>query len=374
MPTPRKKQNPKPTRQPTRRPAPRIVLLAVTGMSPAILTETLWALAQEKPAIIPDEVIIITTTQGAEDLQRQLLTPRKDWGGRHVWEALRSTLLGRTANTDSRLQLAKPRLIELPDRRTGVRTPADDLRTAADNAAAADFILEEVRRLTENPDTRVMASIAGGRKTMGALLYAAMSLLARDTDRLTHVLVNAPFDICRDFFFPRQPVKSLTAGFGKEVRRVATKDARIELADIPFVPLRNGFAELGEKPGSFRMLVERYSSAMKAETKRPVRVSFDLLGKTLHLDGVPIPMRHRAQILLRFLIESEKIRDQAEAVEKFPVWLNNADDQVRELSPAKVADSDFRRELNHIKSAALKAGCRWPVTPRILDFSRFVIV
>ena len=32
-------------------PHPEVVLLAVTGMSPAILTETVWALAQENPPV-----------------------------------------------------------------------------------------------------------------------------------------------------------------------------------------------------------------------------------------------------------------------------------------------------------------------------------
>src|SRR5438094_6233204 len=30
-----------------------VVLLAVIGMSPAILTETIWALAEEQPAVLP---------------------------------------------------------------------------------------------------------------------------------------------------------------------------------------------------------------------------------------------------------------------------------------------------------------------------------
>jgi len=34
-------------------------------MSPAVLTETVWALAQEKPAVIPDRVIVLTTAAGA---------------------------------------------------------------------------------------------------------------------------------------------------------------------------------------------------------------------------------------------------------------------------------------------------------------------
>ena len=53
------------------------ILLAVSGMSPAILTETVWALAREKPRIVPDEVIVLTTTAGARDIETQLLAERK---------------------------------------------------------------------------------------------------------------------------------------------------------------------------------------------------------------------------------------------------------------------------------------------------------
>ncbi len=39
------------------------ILLAVSGMSPQIITETLYALHQEQ-AWLPDEVHLITTLQG----------------------------------------------------------------------------------------------------------------------------------------------------------------------------------------------------------------------------------------------------------------------------------------------------------------------
>lgn len=352
----------------------RDVLIAVTGTSPAIVTETIWALAREQPAIIPDEVVIVTTTRGAEVLQRQILTPRADWGNCHVWETLRAAILGPNAATDPRLQLAEPRLIEIPDRRTGVRRLADDLRTVADNNAAADFLLEEVRRHAENPDTRIIASIAGGRKTMGALLYAALTLLGRETDRLTHVLAPDPFDTARDFYFPAQPVKTVTVGHGTEARRIAVKDCCIELADIPFVPLRNRFTDLGQKPGTFRHLVERYSSDLKTDAGCPVRVSFDVVGKVLHLDSTPIRMRPRAQIILRFLVESRRFPGQLEAAADFDTWRRFLDKPTLALCPATISSDDFRRELNHLKTAAIKAGCRWPVAPRSLDFTRFEIV
>ncbi len=47
-------------------------LVAVSGMSPAILTETLWALGQEEPPVVPDEVVVITTSAGEADLRHAL--------------------------------------------------------------------------------------------------------------------------------------------------------------------------------------------------------------------------------------------------------------------------------------------------------------
>jgi CRISPR-associated protein (TIGR02584 family) len=248
-------------------------------MSPAIITETVWALANPVGGgqrIVPDEIVVITTARGAEDLRKALLTPKREWGGRAVWECLREAILGASKRRAGQkpprnlLQLASARVIELPDAKSGVKQPAADLRSAADNAAAADFILEEVRRLTENPDNRVIASLAGGRKTMGALLYAAMSLLGHETDRVTHVLVNDPFETCRDFFYPNQPpAQELFAVAGGERRVLRAADARIELADVPFVPLRNLFEhDLARLPGGFVALVERCSHRVSELARR----------------------------------------------------------------------------------------------------------
>jgi hypothetical protein len=160
-------------------------------------------------------------------------------------------------------------VIELPDAQSGLKCPAADLRNRADNEAAADFVLETLRTRVENPDTRVIASIAGGRKTMGALLYAAMNLLGRETDRVTHVLVNEPFDNCPGFFFPGQPEQSLPTR--QPGQTVEASDAVIELADIPFVSLRNLFErDLGARPGGFLQLVERSRHRLAEVCRREV--------------------------------------------------------------------------------------------------------
>jgi CRISPR-associated protein (TIGR02584 family) len=162
-------------------------------MSPAVLTETVWALAQEKEPVIPDRVVVITTISGRQAIERELLMPAQP-DARTVWQELRRAVLGKVAEQDPRLNFDAARLIEAPNPRTGTSDWLEDLRTPEENAATSNFILAELRRWVETPDTRLVLSIAGGRKTMGALLYACISLLGRETDRLTHVLVNDPFD------------------------------------------------------------------------------------------------------------------------------------------------------------------------------------
>lgn len=284
----------------------RHVLLAVTGMSPAILTETVWALSRETPSVIPDEVVVITTTTGSDVLKRELLTPRPEWNGCHVWETLRTAILGAGAPGDPRLQLASPRVIELPDTK-GVKVQASDLRNRADNNAAADFILEEVRRHAENPDTRIIASIAGGRKTMGALLHACLSLLGRETDRLTHVLVGDPFDVCRGFFFPSQPVQELEAGKREQSVVVRASNALIELADIPFVPLRNLFArDHLKKPGTFAALVARCSEDVAVLARQHIRLQFQNDLPVISVNETRITLSPSQYVLIRHLAEMAK--------------------------------------------------------------------
>ncbi|MBV5299598.1 MAG: TIGR02584 family CRISPR-associated protein, partial [Rhodoferax sp.] len=76
-----------------------------------------------------------------------------------------------------------------------------DIRSPADNRAAADFITAQVRAITADSGCALHASIAGGRKTMGFYLGYALSLFGRPQDRLSHVLVSEPFESSYDFFY-----------------------------------------------------------------------------------------------------------------------------------------------------------------------------
>ena len=206
----------------------------------------------------------------------------------------------------AKLQLAV-RVIDLPDEATGIRKPADDLRTHSHNDEAANFILRTISPACDEQDHQVIASIAGGRKTMGALLYAAMSLVGKESDRVTHVLVSEPYETCKGFFYPAQPVQQLTATpFGKPPVPVLAQDAAVEMADIRFVPLRNKFTELAEPRRTFDGLVECYTRSAPRISSGPPAVSFDLTTETLSVNGRQIPLSGRESAIVAFLLHRAK--------------------------------------------------------------------
>lgn len=286
-----------------------IVLLAVTGMSPAILTETVWALAQENPPSLPDRTIVLTTSTGKEQILRELFTSQPHFEDQCGWDCLRQALQDRGHNVQGKLRFDPAsddlRVLSRWDERVHRKQALSDIRTASENDAAADQVLETVRGLSENPDTHLIASLAGGRKTMGALLYACVSLIGRETDRVTHVLVNEPFDDLRlrpKFYFPEQPVGELEVAPGQKF--VQAKDARIVLADLPFVPLRNLFAKkLRRMPGGFLALVGQCTTEIRHRAAAGLKLVVHRSKPQIEVNGTTVELSAREQLLLLFLAD-----------------------------------------------------------------------
>ncbi len=227
------------------------ILFAVCGLSPAVLTETVWALAHESPPVVPGRVVVLTTESGRQRIREQLL----DSG---VWQKLRRRLGVSSAESllfgDSSDSI---RLFPSPQRDRNL----DELTTPEDNHTAADFILENLRQFTEIPDTRIVASVAGGRKTMSVLAALCLTLLGRQKDRLCHVLVNPPFDapdLDPPFYFPDEdvPIHHRAQPDGA-ISEVCPSEASIKLVDIPFIQLRDVL------PGGGENLPYRYSDLVE---------------------------------------------------------------------------------------------------------------
>lgn len=202
----------------------RQVLLVVTGLTPQVVTETIYALWQTDPRLVPAEVHLITTVQGAEHARLNLLSPRIAW-----LERLR------TEYDLPPIHFPVEHIHVIPGNDS---VPLDDIRSPEDNVCAADFITDLVRRLTEDEHSALHVSIAGGRKSMGYFVGYALSLFGRPQDRLSHVLVSAPFESHREFYYPtRQECPIHVQQGGKEVA-YDCRSARVDLAWIPFVRLR----------------------------------------------------------------------------------------------------------------------------------------
>ena len=245
----------------------RRLLVAVTGLSPQIVTETLYALAvEQKPPFIPTEIRLITTEEGAERAKLSLLHATSGW-----FHRLRA---------DYRLPA-----IEFGPEHVQVLRDADgralsDIRTPDDNTHAADTMTEMVRDLTRDPDSALHVSIAGGRKTMGFYLGYALSLYGRVQDRLSHVLVSAPYESHPQFFYPTVESQVIYTPHPHN-RPYDTRNAKITLAEIPFVRLRE------ELPEAVLDGETRFEDAVSAAQRSigPAELVIDLPGRRLRAGG-----------------------------------------------------------------------------------------
>ncbi len=239
------------------------ILYAVLGISPAVLTETVWALAHENPPLIPHRIFVLTTKPGRQLLE-QVLFINEGWG------RLKKALRQKGFPVHQRLSFGAAsdyvRLLPKPDGDGDL----EDIVTPEDSQHAADFIMRCLREFTEDSDTRIIASIAGGRKTMGALLTSCMTLLGRKQDRLCHVLVNSPYDspyLDPPFLFPDQKLFHRMPNNG---RRLLSSQAKIKLTDIPFVRVRAWYErEYGHTPPSYMSMVRMVQGLSPKEHDYP---------------------------------------------------------------------------------------------------------
>lgn len=206
---------------------PRRILLAVCGLSPQIVTETIYALASSPDApFVPTEVHLLTTREGAQRAELSLLSDDLGWFHKLC--------------EDYHLPNIRFSRKHIHILRDANERGMDDIRSVDDNRAAADFMTARVREFTSDPQCALHVSIAGGRKTMGFYLGYALSLYGRPQDRMSHVLVSEPFENSIEFFYPTPYSRVLQTRDG---RLADTAMAEVTLAEIPFVSLRHGLPQ-----------------------------------------------------------------------------------------------------------------------------------
>ncbi len=140
------------------------ILVSVTGLSPQVVTETLYALMvnASKPIVV-DEIYVLTTSLGKNACAEALLgSSHGQFGqlGQLGWFHRFCSDYG-----FKKIRFTKDHFIVL-----GETGRLDDIRTHADNSVVANQIISFIREKTEDPETALHCSIAGGRKTMGVHL------------------------------------------------------------------------------------------------------------------------------------------------------------------------------------------------------------
>ncbi|EJL6407452.1 TIGR02584 family CRISPR-associated protein [Vibrio cholerae] len=195
------------------------ILLATTGANPQVLTETLYAIHQSGKAF-PEEIFVITTLSNKKKLMEGLFEQG------HL-QALKDEY----NLTDFTFDESHIWLIEDEN-----GEPIDDAKSIEDQTYMADFITRKVFELTQDENTAIHASLAGGRKTMAFYFGYAMSLLGREQDTLSHVFVDDRFENVRDFWYPTKQ-RTLVKGKNGE-GSIDLSEATVTLAEIPFVRMR----------------------------------------------------------------------------------------------------------------------------------------
>lgn len=191
------------------------LLISLIGRTPQILTESLYALIIKRKIPI-SEIHVLTTKEGEHAIRENLLAPvtGKITAFSREWD------------------------VEIPLSQENIHVANDSISSpgkANPDQSMVNLILKLLHSLTEDPDTVLHCSIAGGRKTMSIYFAYALQFFGREDDRLYHVLVHPEeFQNHRDFYYipPHPAILKTTEG-----QEISTQSATIDLIEIPFIRL-----------------------------------------------------------------------------------------------------------------------------------------
>lgn len=241
----------------------REILVLVAGSTPQIITETIQALVCQQPPIIPDRIRIVTTGPGKQLVQNRL-----------VRDGILFDLCREYGIPP--LELHEDDFLVLRDLQGN---EIKDLWTIEENEIAADQIAAFMRELAADPATRLHCSLSGGRKTMSYFMGLTFQLVARQWDRLYHIMVSPDFENNPDFFYKPRINTAIAACFRDgSTRTLQTDDAQVQLIELPLIYLRDKLSLGGG--GVREMVAEGQRTINSSSVQLPVAVN--LSDRTLY--------------------------------------------------------------------------------------------
>lgn len=255
-------------------------------------------------------------------------------------------------------------------------TPLRDIRSEAESHAFALGISELLRRLTMDPNCRVIGSISGGCRNMGMLLTQSMQLFAREYDELTDLVVSgATTDDTDPQFAEDQALYNVRPVVGHPETQIACR----ELIQIEFVRLR-GFLPTSDINS---VVADPYFLVRRGSRETDNRSHESCI--TLEVNGVAgtstlreAPAGDLMQEVLRTLDAGSSLRMRVTSVQKdrLRVFLEcvgtgSSAELARQYARNAAASVrqalDFRRHGYRVVSAEFEpVSISWPVSYRIV--------
>lgn len=248
----------------------KVIFIGVVGMSPQVVTESLYALlVQQKESI--SEIELLTTAEGkAKLVELVFVSQLKSMCKAYKLECPKFEL-------DKDVHVAKEETVEL-----------SDIRTDHDNKLFPNMIMDLIRLKTSDDNIRLHCSIAGGRKTMSVAMAYALSLFGRKDDKLSHVLVSKDFENSKKFYPENK-----------------AEDKQVVLANVPFVRLREKLPLLKEYP---RATYTEFVSLTQQEINSMVvlpQLTVDRKKHTIEIGGTTITLPPLNFAMYNFFLEKE---------------------------------------------------------------------
>jgi CRISPR-associated protein Csx14 len=259
------------------------IFIFVSGSTPQIITETIFALSRQEPPVHPDEVYIITTAHGKK--------------------AVNETLLGAGILKQMCTEFMLPPIPLKGDSFLVIKdhdgSELEDIRNEDENRIAAEIITRLIREKTSSADNRLHCSIAGGRKTMSFYLGSILQLFGRKWDKLYHVLVTPEFEM-NPMFYYKPRIDRTIQGRRIDDKSISlnTRDAEIELVSLPFIRLRENLTLLGQ---SFSELVEESQKEIDLSSTQP-ELTLNLSKRKLIVDCHAVKLTPIHMMLYAFII------------------------------------------------------------------------
>ena len=272
------------------------ILLFSTGLSPQVVTESIYYHTQiRKPSLRIDAIHIITDAKCEPLVINELLPDNNGW-------------LLKLAD-DYQID---PNEVKLPQENIHILKdhtgrPMMDLLTVEENNAAVETVFRIIKNLTSDNQTRLITSVAGGRKSMSVIVGQAMQFYAREQDLITHVIVDDCIIGTKDFFYPT-PISKKVKIKGKIVDY---HDVKIHLDEIPFIRLRPILGNfLMESTGTSLTSLVKSAQQQIDDMLKPINIIVDQKTKHLSISGmvVKLPAKNFALYTLMLKLRMTKYK------------------------------------------------------------------